>query len=132
MDDRLVSEILAAHADGLNAGQDRSQDYLAMFPVYAEELASLFRLASLAKRVLVPVEPSVSFRHYLGESLVQAARRQIAHPPAPVQPRVNRELVIRAAAAGSALAGAGVLALMWRSWTHRSQPTTTIDSRPAA
>jgi hypothetical protein len=125
MDDRLTSEILAAHADGLNVGQDRSQEYLAMFPAYGEELASLFRLASLAKRVLEPVQPSASYRQYLSDSLQQVAQQQIAQLPPLVQPRVNRELVIRAAAAGSALAGAGVLALMWRSWVNRSPQAAT-------
>jgi hypothetical protein len=123
MDDRLRNEILAAHADVLNAGEDRSQDYVTMFPAQQGELMALFHVAALAKRTLEPVEPSANFRQQLGSSLTQAAQERILPVTAHDQPLVNRDLVIRAAAAGSALAGASVLALMWRSRAGRSQPT---------
>jgi hypothetical protein len=132
MDDRLMREILMSHADGLNAGQDRSQDFLAMFPAHSEELASLFRMAGMAKRLLAPVQPSASCRQYIGDSLTQLTTQQVAHSSMMIQPNINRELVIRAAAAGSALAGAGLLALIWRSWIHRPQTTSSMESRSAA
>ena len=51
MEERVLAEILAAHADQLKKGQGKGNDYLAMFPDYQEELEPLLGIAEKVKEV---------------------------------------------------------------------------------
>ncbi|HBY98765.1 MAG: hypothetical protein M5U01_05390 [Ardenticatenaceae bacterium] len=74
MDDDLVTEILAAHADRLAAGETgQAGTFLALFPARAADLEPLLRLAEDVARLLRPVYvPDPTFRAELkGDLLAQ-------------------------------------------------------------
>jgi len=74
MDERLLAEILAEHADALSRGEDDTEAILARYPVEERaRLESLLRLSRMLRASLVPVEPSAAFLRDLGESLSQVA-----------------------------------------------------------
>jgi|GEM_PF-801198 len=81
MDERLVTEILAAHADRLVAKIDLAEHYLAMFPEGRASLAPLMNLAAQVKQAMQPATPDPAFRLELRQQLITAARRQYAITP---------------------------------------------------
>lgn len=113
MDNHLITEILWAHADGLNRNRNGT-DYLGMFPHYHSELAPLFELAVKIKEVLVPLQAGQVFRDRLHHDLVAAATHREESEHALF--RIPRwEWVIGAAAVGSAMSIAGMVAYIRRS-----------------
>ena len=74
MDEHVKVEILAAHADRLNQGQDATEELLALFPDADSELSELMRLAAQVHGVLGPVYPNPAFRRQLKLDLLDAAR----------------------------------------------------------
>lgn len=78
MEEKVLTEILTAHADQLNEGQYRGEDYLTMFPDYRSELEPLFDMAEVVKKTLLPVEPDQAFRESLRQGLLAVARRKEA------------------------------------------------------
>ena len=119
MDERTLSEILAAHADHLNRGGN-GKDYLVMFADHRDQLAPLLALAERVKRVLVPVQASPLFRDQLRRDLTSAAQggRDTAQP---VRPSHRLELVIGAAAIGVSVSLAGFVAYQRRSRNGRTE-----------
>ncbi|MCC7355265.1 MAG: hypothetical protein IT330_16090 [Anaerolineae bacterium] len=113
MDDRTLTEILAAHADHLNRGGDGA-DYLVMFADHRDQLAPLLTLAERVKRALVPMQASPLFRDRLRHDLATAAlgRRDT---PQPARPNHRLELVIGAAAIGVSVSLVGLVAYLRRS-----------------
>lgn len=112
IDERLLAEILAEHADALSRGEDETEAILARYP--AEErtrLESLLKLSRMLRSSLVPVEPSATFLRDLGESLSQAALargRDLAR-------RTQQTILIAVAAiVGSLLSLIGLIALLTR------------------
>jgi hypothetical protein len=75
MERNVASEILAAHADRLNQGEDASEEYIRLLPE-AEELAHLMALAARVKTALAPVAPVPRFREELRRDLLAAARQR--------------------------------------------------------
>ncbi len=135
MNEELLIEVLAAHAEHLNAEEDHTQTYLEMFPEDEEALLPLFTLARDLKTVLAQAEMSPAFREQLYAALVQAAEDILPAPVwrsrLPSRPRLperildlpvfvrlpaapDRQVLVRAAAGGAGLAAAGVAAYVLR------------------
>ncbi|MBL7182966.1 MAG: hypothetical protein ISS50_00790 [Anaerolineae bacterium] len=115
MKDRVLAEILAAHADQLKKGQGKGSDYLAMFPEYQEKLKPLLETAEKVKEVLVPVEPAPAFCQSLRDDLLAAGQRRLAEGVPQLAKSHGRQILIRAAALGSAVSVAGAIAYFIRS-----------------
>lgn len=124
MEDRFLTEILASHADQMNEGAKVERDvYLAMFPRYRDDLAPLLALAERVKGILVPMTPPEIFRDELRQGLLAAAGQRVV--PKAFQPAQDhrREIIIGAAALGSLVSLASVIAFIIRSrYWRRSQP----------
>ncbi|MFQ5812047.1 MAG: hypothetical protein ACE5I2_02465 [Anaerolineae bacterium] len=115
MEDKVLVEILAAHADQLREGQGKGSDYLAMFPDYQEKLKPLLETAEKVKQVLEPVEPAPAFCRSLHEDLLATGRRRLAGEVPQLARSHGRQILIRAAAVGSAVSVAGAIAYLIRS-----------------
>ena len=127
MADRRLIEILATHADKLNAGTNEEAEYLATLPEHQDTLQSLLQVARKVKDALAPVEPDSAFRENLHLSLLAAARQRLAsrlsfraegstksQRPVHLFRRHRREILIGAAALGSVVSVAGIVAY----WLH--------------
>lgn len=125
MNERLLAEILAAHADALSRGEDDAEELLARYP--AEErkrLESLLGMARLLRSALVPVEPSASFIRELGETLSQRALdrgRSIAR-------RTQQTMLLVMAALGWAISMVGLIAFIMRRRTRQPSGPTSVES----
>ena len=116
MNDKMITEILAAHVDQLCQGAANSHTYLAMFPNCKDKLAPLLGVAEAVGRVLVPLEPALAFREDLRKGLLAAARqRQATLATRPILRQaqdglwgLRREMIIGAAALGSASLVGGI------------------------
>ena len=123
MPSNMVAEVLAAHADHLMGNQVNSEEYLSLFPAYRAELAPLLRLAERVKAALVPVTPSPTFEAELKQELLAAALQRAVkrHVKQPVPFLRRRGFLIGAAAVGSALSVAGIVAaLLWWRYVARA------------
>jgi hypothetical protein len=110
MEDKVLVEILAAHADQLNKGQGKGSDYLAMFPDCQERLKPLLETAEKIREVLKPVEPAPTFCQSLYKDLLAAGQRRLAGEIPQLARSHRKQLLI-----GAAAVGAGVLAYFIRS-----------------
>jgi hypothetical protein len=115
MEDKVLAEILAAHADQLKKGQGRRSDYLAMFPAYQKELKPLLETAEKAKDVLEPVEPAPAFCRSLYEDLLAAGHRRLAGEVPQLAGSPRKQILIGAAAVGSVVSVAGAIVYLIRS-----------------
>ncbi|HID89659.1 MAG TPA: hypothetical protein EYP52_08125 [Anaerolineae bacterium] len=117
VEERRAIEVLAAHADRLNDPSAPSPDLSLEEMVY---LGPLMEVAERVKKTLVPVEPPAAFVQSLRKELIEAARRRRS-----ATQRLHRGLVIGAAALGSMLSLAGVVALilLHRRGRLRPQPS---------
>jgi hypothetical protein len=106
MGEKVLTEVLALQANGLNAGEEDLQAYLAMIPGRQGDLESLMTVAARVKKALLPVKPSSAFMRGLRRSLLAMAGPK--QPSASLPAR--RGLLIGAAALGSALSVAGIIA----------------------
>jgi len=124
MSEILLREILAAQADDLAKGGKTKpkEEYLQLFPAQAEELAPLLDIAERTSRLLsVRVEPDAAFREDLHRSLLAMARQQQARgQPDPLWMNIPRGWLIGAAAVGSAVSVASLVAYLFR---QRQLPT---------
>jgi len=112
LDEKLLAEILAEHADALNRGEDDTEALLARYPEARGGLEGLLGLTSRLRTALVPVEPPASFIRELGESLSQAAinsGRAVAH-------HTRQTVLIIMAVLGPVI---GLIALLLRRVHHR-------------
>lgn len=122
MADKEWIEILATHADKLNAGRNEEAEYLATLPKLQDTLQPLLALARKIKDALALMEPDPAFCENLRLSLLAAARQQSASPLSPTRSRRpvhlfrrhKREILIGAAALGSVVSVAGIVAY----WIH--------------
>ncbi|MBC8449177.1 MAG: hypothetical protein H8D78_15635 [Chloroflexi bacterium] len=127
MDERMLAEVLAAHADQLVRGEAREAEYLALFPDYRKELALLLELARRVKDTLALVQPSEAFRRRLHQELSTTGRRRLTASLPSERPRWRQPWVIGAAALGSAISLAsavGVVAYLRRS--KAAGPATAV------
>ncbi len=115
MEEKVLAEILAAHADQLKKGQGKGSDYLAMFPEYREKLKPLLETAEKVKEVLELVEPAPAFCQSLHDDLLAAGRRRLVEGVPQLARSPGRQILIRAAALGSAVSVAGAIAYLIRS-----------------
>jgi hypothetical protein len=118
MNEQLMSEVLAAHADELLKGEAREAEYLARFPQYRGELEPLLLLARKTKEALSSVRPSEAFRNRLHQELVIAAQEELDAPASTERPLWRRPWVIGAATLGSVISVAsavGVIAYLKRA-----------------
>ena len=115
MEEKVLTEILAAHADQLKKGQGKGSDYLAMFPEYQEKLKPLLETVEKVKGVLEPVEPAPAFCQGLHDDLLAAGQRRLAEGVPQLARSHGRQVLIRAAALGSAVSVAGAIAYFIRS-----------------
>jgi hypothetical protein len=127
MADREWIEILATHADRLNAGTNEEAAYLATLPERQDTLQPLLALARKVKDALVPVQPDPAFHENLRLSLLAAAHQWSAsrlslraegstksQRPVHLFRRHRKEILIGAAAVGSVVSVAGIVAY----WIH--------------
>lgn len=115
MEDKVLAEILAAHASQLKRGQGKGSDYLAMFPDHQETLKPLLETAEKVKEVLGPVEPAPAFCQSLYKELLAAGQRRLVGEVPELARSHRKQILIRAAAMGSAVSVAGALAYLIRS-----------------
>ena len=115
MEEKVLAEILAAHADQLKKGRGKGSDYLAMFPGYQEELEPLLGIAEKVKGVLEPMGPAPAFCQSLHDDLLAAGQRRLAEGEPQLARSHGRQIFIRAAALGSAVSVAGAIAYFIRS-----------------
>ena len=138
MADREWIEILATHADKLNAGTNEEAAYLATLPEHQDTLQPLLSLARKVKDALAPVEPDSAFCENLRLSLLAAARQRSASRLSPrakgstksqrplhLFRRRRKEILIGAAAVGSVVSVAGIVAY----WIH-TRATKTHHTLP--
>jgi hypothetical protein len=131
MADREWIEILAIHADKLNAGVNEEVEHPATLLEHQDTLQPLLALARKVKEALTPVEPDPAFCENLRLSLLAAARQWLAsrlslragpqaegstksQRPAHLFTRHRKEILIGAAALGSVVSVAGIVAY----WIH--------------
>jgi len=130
--ERMLTEILAAHADHLVRGEAKEAQYLTLFPDYREELAPLLELAQQVRETLAPrgaglasVHPSEAFRRRLRQELLTTARQRVAVPLPTDRSRWRQPWVIGAAARGSVISLAsavGVIAYLRRAKATKPVP----------
>jgi len=138
MADRELIEILATHADKLNAGVNEETKYLAMLSEHQDALQPLLALAGKVKDSLAPAEPDPAFCENLRLSLLAAARQRLASRPSlraepqaegSTKPqravhlfrRHRKEVLIGAAALGSVVSVAGIVAYWIHTRTAKAQ-----------
>jgi hypothetical protein len=115
VEEKVLVEILAAHADQLKTGRGKGSNYLAMFPDYQEKLKPLLETAEKVKEVLEPVEPTPAFCRSLHNDLLSAGQHRLAEGAPQLARSHGRQILIRAAALGSAVSVAGAIAYFIRS-----------------
>lgn len=127
MSQQMVTEILAAHADRLIAGEEHTSDFLLLFPELRSELAPLLRLAHEVVAVLRPIRPRPAYRMDLHQALITAGYEHLAQDPTGFVniPETRRDWVLGAAAVGSAVSVVGVIAYFWRARTSSGKTATT-------
>ena len=127
MADREWIEILATHADKLNVGTNEEAEYLATLPEHQDTLQPLLTVARKVKDALAPVEPDPAFCENLRLSLLATARqRSVSRLSLQAEGstksqrsvllfrRHRKEILIGAAALGSVVSVAGIVAY----WIH--------------
>jgi hypothetical protein len=115
-------EILAAHADQLNAGLRGADAYPAMTAEQQRTLTPLLQLAELLAELLIIVEPSPGFVQKLGQELaLMAAQSQLS-----LFDRYRRGILVAAATLGSTLSVVG-LVLFYRFRQRDTPPSTSMS-----
>jgi len=125
MEEEVLAEILAAHADQLKKGQGKGSDYLAMVPDYQDKLQPLLETAEKVKEVLEPVEPAPAFRQSLHDDLLAAGRRRLTGGVPQLARSYRGQVLIGAAAVGSAVSVVGAIAYFIHS-------RATAETQPAS
>ena len=129
MADRKWIEILATHADKLNVGANEEAKYLATLSEHQDTLQPLLTTARKVKDALAPVEPDSAFCENLRLSLLAAAHQRSAsrlsstksQRPVHLFTRRRKEILIGAAALGSVVSVAGIIAYWIHTRTAKAQ-----------
>jgi hypothetical protein len=98
-------EILAAHAERLNAGLKGSAAYPPMTPDQKRALSPLLQLAEWLSEAFVAVDPSPTFVQQLGQDLATAATRSQLS----LLERYRKAILLVVATIGSALSVVGLV-----------------------
>jgi hypothetical protein len=122
MDAKIEREILAAHADQLNAGLRGSAAYPSMTSEQRSILAPLLQVAEWLAEALVFVEPSPAFVQKLGQELALAATKSQLS----LFERYRKAILVLVATLGSALSLLGLVLfyLVRQRDTAQSTPAT--------
>ncbi len=104
MNHRDLVELLARHADLLNAGDDRTNTYVRQYGL-SDDAAALLHLARSAKAALKPVDPRIGFQAQLHRELMQADPWYTLATPG----RIGRKVWVGAATIGSLVSLAGLV-----------------------
>ena len=128
MSERVLTEILAAHADHLARGEDREEEYLTLFAEYRNELAPLLGIARQVKEVLAQVQPSEAFRRRLHNDLVATARQRLAAGPRRYWSVWRRPWVIGVAALGSVVSIASAVGVIAYRRRNRTAKPAAVSS----
>lgn len=120
MNERITREILASHADRLNAGLKGSAAHPTMPPRQRSALEPFMQLAEWLYQALTPVEPSPTFVQKLGQELALAA----AHGQLSFIERYHKKILVTAATLGSVLSLMGLVLFYRQRATSRSTPLT--------
>ncbi len=121
MDAKVEREILAAHADRLNAGLRGAAAYPPMTSDQRRILAPFLQLAEWLSETLVMVEPSPAFVQRLGQDLALAA----AQSQLSLFERYRRAILVAAATLGSALSLLGLVLFYLFRQRDAAQTTPT-------
>jgi len=121
MTDMTVAEVLTAYTDDLNRGTAKREVYLGQVAAKQDELRALLDLAEQLKWILVPIQPSPVFVANLARQLSAASAGRVTHALRDHW----REIVLGAAAVGSALSVVGLVAYLVR---QRGQVKAPIAS----
>lgn len=113
MDNEALQDLLTAHADALNQGQESVGRLLRSHPALPPGARPLLALAWQLKQTLVPVPVPPSFRVDLRQQLHAAASEDRPAPMVVSTGGRRRPLWMGAAALGSILPLLGLL-LFWR------------------
>ncbi|NOZ05606.1 MAG: hypothetical protein GXP41_04540 [Chloroflexi bacterium] len=119
MDEALLQDVLAKQADDLARGEGAKprEAYLQILPSRAAELAPLLEIAERTSRLMsVQVKPDAAFREELHRELLAMAQQRYPGGWANSPPwmNVSRSWIIGAAAVGSAVSVAGLVAYFIR------------------
>lgn len=106
MEDKVPEEIMNSQTNSLNASDENQGTHMAVISRSHGEWESLMAVAEKVKNALLPVEPSPDFVQGLHRNLLAMAGRN--RPWTSTYAR--RGLLIGAAALGSALSLAGIIA----------------------
>jgi len=71
LDEKLLADVLAEHADALNRGEDRDDELLARYPHARGVLVGLFAMVRRVQQALTPIRPSERFVADLKRELTQ-------------------------------------------------------------
>lgn len=122
MNAQVEREILAAHAEQLNAGLRGSAAYPPMTSEQKSALSPLLQLAEWLSEALTTVEPSPAFVQRLGHELATAAARSQLS----LIERYRKAILLVVATLGSALSLIGlVLFYLFRQRSTAQSTTTT-------
>ena len=120
-----IEDVLVAHADALNQGEELTEQLLNDHPGQADELVPLFQLAGALKAALTPVS-APAFKARLGHDLVKYG------PPVVVLGRSVSKRKARAwlalAAAGSVISAAGLATLLLRRVRTMDEPVAQAST----
>ena len=97
-------ELLASHADLLNAGEEQADAYSARYGS-RDEISALFLLARRLKLALAPVSPGAAYREQLYGELAQTPGQIVVS----TSPSYGRKVWFGAATVGSLLSLAGLV-----------------------
>jgi len=117
MRDRIVTDMLAAHADRLVGGQGEPAVSLGASAEQLPSLDMLMQLAERTQRTLAPVQPSPTFVHQLGRQLIvttSASRKAVTR-------RTRNAILVIAAALGSAVSVASAVGIVIYVIRHRGR-----------
>jgi hypothetical protein len=129
MDNKLLAEILAAHADQIAHERGGKEVYLSLFPDDQDKLEPLLGVAERIKPVMRPVTPPPTFRRSLGKILLAEATRQIARRAAHPAANFKGGVLWSVAALGSAISVIGLaLVIFIRSYHHHTRPQAASPS----
>lgn len=124
--ERVLTEILAAHADLLVRGEAKGAQYSTLFPDYREELVPLLELAQEVRETLASVHPSEAFRRRLRQELLTTARQRVAVPLPTDRSRWRQPWVIGAAALGSVISLASAVGVI--AYLRRAKATKPVTA----
>ena len=109
-----MAEVVSQYIDQLHAGNDDVADYLSVFATFRSNLEPLLLLSRRVKSALALEKPSPRFKESLKTDLVAAWHRQKRDEAAEASAQ-RRNLLIRAAAVGSFVSVAALVAVVARS-----------------